>query len=820
MNFSRTCILLATASYTTAQVYYPDWQGGTNVCLNDGLEPHWMTLNSYTEPTLDGCCVKYFKWNYNACMNDTIVGSGDWYVNYEDKKCVQDCASATSPSGCTYFGGLATPTETLYTDALSCCESKLAYIASGLCQANSMDMVYAGSELWRPDYENSRCVQDCEVSNTTCVLPGGIVEDSATSLYADAATCCSTGLSYLSSELCEANSDPTSTGTGKYFQDAENGMCKMDEDDATCPVGYTCERATSNSGTLYETEAKCCESMPWLSSDLCVALTSGVPSEQWFVADIQDEGCVQDCNAVEAAVPEPWCGTITNVATKTYASITECCSKQLSWIDSARCNATSLGGTIVGSAEWYVADYSTGKCVQDCDAVGTPVTCLQPGGLAESSTELFADAEACCESRLSYLNVGLCNATSNGATYTGSEEWIVDYENTRCVQDCDTTTATCVLPGGIIEDSSTKTYADAAACCAAKLSYLDTDLCESNSNPASNGTAKYFADIENGLCKLDQETATCPTGYTCSRATVGSGKLYDTETACCTASLPYIDSDLCVARTTGVPSEKWFLNDIADGGCVQDCNATAAAVPEPWCGTITDIGTKMYDTASACCSKQLSWIDSATCEEVSTTGAAAEYVPTEKWYYSIDNKCVQDCDTVGTPSAACVSPGGVADGNGETLFDTAALCCAKKFSFMDGDLCEARSVGNYTNLYYMDYTTEGDKCTKDCDPASADPACGGSPGDLSVKLFADATSCCSEKLGWADQAQCVAESNGVAYNGTESYYIDWSVTKCAKDCEGAAPCGGLADKWMTTYASAADCCAVLKWVDPNECLIA
>ena len=491
--------------------FYPDWEGGTNTCLNDGNNPYYMEQGSYLKTTLEECCDYYYAWN-PSCIEDgggtPPSGSLKWYVDYQNQKCLQDC-----PADGATCGGLATPWDTLYADEAACCAAKLSSLAAGLCQANSLaNGTYAGTNKWYVDYQKNKCVQDCATSTAGC---GGIIEDSATSLYASAAACCAAKLSYLNAGICET---------------------------------------------------------------------------------------------------------------------------------------TSSGGTISGSSKWYV-DYENQKCVKDCPADGAMC-----GGLADSWVTLYADESACCAAKFSYIPAGICQAKSLASgTYAGTSKWYVDYQNNKCVQDCATPTAGC---GGIIEDTSTALYADAAACCAAKLSYVDADVCASNSNPTSTGTGKYYADTQNKKCVVDSNP---PAGVRAPASAV----LYDTISKCCSGSLSWVNAEYCASRSdvTGTGySNKWFV-DYQNEVCVQDC-ATAGVAS---CATYSDVSTPLYTTALACCQAKLSWIDSAKCDTLSqggtVTGSNEYYVD-----WSI-NKCVQDC--VG--AAPC---GGLAE-KWEQRYATSALCCAR-----------------------------------------------------------------------------------------------------------------------------------------------
>ena len=501
--------------------YYPDWEGGTNTCLNDGNNPYYMEKGSYLKTTLEECCDYYYAWN-PSCIKDgggtPPAGSSKWYVNYGSQKCVQDCAAAQG----TACGGLATPWDTLYADEAACCAAKLSSISPGLCQANSLaNGTYAGTNKWYVDYQKNKCVKDCATSTTGC---GGIIEDSATSLYSTAAACCAAKLSYINAGVCET---------------------------------------------------------------------------------------------------------------------------------------TSSGGTISGSSKWYV-DYQNQKCVKDCPVGGTAC-----GGLADSWVTLYADAAACCAAKFSYVPSGICQAKSSATgAYNGTGKFYVDYQNNKCVQDCATPTAGC---GGIIADTSTALYADAAACCAAKLSYVDADVCKSNSNSTSTGTGKYYADSQNKKCLKDSNP---PNGVRAPASAV----LYDTVAKCCSGSLSWVNSAYCVSRSDGTGySSKWYV-DYQNEICKQDCASGAT------CAAISDVSTPLFDSALACCQAKLGWIDSAKCNTLSTGGTLAS-------------------------------------------------------------------------------------------------------------------------------------------TGSEEYYVDWSVSKCVKNCVGAAPCGGLAEKWEQKYATSALCCARLSWIPAASCVL-
>ena len=69
-------------------------------------------------------------------------------------------------------------------------------------------------------------------------------------------------------------------------------------------------------------------------------------------------------------------------------------------------------------------------------------------------------------------------------------------------------------------------------------------------------------------------------------------------------------------------------------------------------------------------------------------------------------------------------------------------------------------------------------------------------------------SCCETNYDW-NFASCLAYGSAPSPTpaGSAKFYMDWSTSKCVQDCEGTAPCGGIAEFWDVLYDSRATCCA-------------
>ena len=140
-------------------------------------------------------------------------------------------------------------------------------------------------------------------------------------------------------------------------------------------------------------------------------------------------------------------------------------------------------------------------------------------------------------------------------------------------------------------------------------------------------------------------------------------------------------------------------------------------------------------------------------------------------------------------------------------YDTAEECCLFEYNWIDNGLCAARTTRDPNSKYWAD---KSGKCYQD----SVVPT-----EDLSVELYDSIEDCCAFGLSWLSPRACLAAS-GIAVTGlgSSSFYVQSE--KCVKDCEGAAPCGGLAEKSNFKFNTEDECCARLPWVARDECVLA
>jgi hypothetical protein len=248
----------------------------------------------------------------------------------------------------------------------------------------------------------------------------------------------------------------------------------------------------------------------------------------------------------------------------------------------------------------------------------------------------------------------------------------------------------------------------------------------------------------------------------CSGLATESDTLYPDAEKCCAGKFSWMDSDLCIKRSTS--------------GAVGTSQLNYCAKPS---STLPSSGTNKWYAKSTHCAKDCgSSVTDPECAEITDTDLSVK------------------------------------------LYDTALECCQNEFSWLTSELCVGKSEQTFTNKFYVnpDYS----KCLKDCDTAT--PGCGGSPEDLGVALFDTAQACCGAKLSWIKPLSlCVNDANGITSPavGSGDWYVDWNLHKCVKDCpkgSSDSKCGGLVEgSWVVTHGTSTACCSTISWVASDEC---
>lgn len=114
----------APSSGSGSGMYYPDWAGDNEGCLNDGAEPDYMVNNPtlWMFSTLDACCEKHYAYNLAGCTGASgSSGTNKFYMDWNASKCVQDCVGAAP------CGGLAESWDAKFDTKSECCSEKMSW---------------------------------------------------------------------------------------------------------------------------------------------------------------------------------------------------------------------------------------------------------------------------------------------------------------------------------------------------------------------------------------------------------------------------------------------------------------------------------------------------------------------------------------------------------------------------------------------------------------------------------------------------------------------------------------------------------------------
>jgi len=385
------------------------------------------------------------------------------------------------------------------------------------CYKTSAGIAQAGDVKWYANYEDGKCVRNCDTDNlyqpgqntlytdpTTTVLGyecGGFATWQTTYASSALASCCSAAFGSLQPNYCAYLSTVGSASSAlpypgsswnpadaaswvagswttatqypgeeaiKWYADTSNSICKQDcIVGRTDPSGLQCGGVvTTASTTLYATVTACCDSMPWVSAcDTRSEAGEGNPTDLFW--DSQD-GCREDCAASNGAN----CVAAPSTA-KLYPDATSCCKNANSWLNLKYCETRAdkdfdeSVAASKGTNEWYVS-YEDGVCRKDCYNSGANQPCefAESGGLT-----FFSSAEACCKGTLASNDLQACiDGSERGESITtvATDRWYVSSGGSGgdqpCAQDC----ATGIACGGIVAKTGVRLY-DTETIAASKL---------------------------------------------------------------------------------------------------------------------------------------------------------------------------------------------------------------------------------------------------------------------------------------------------------------------------------------------------------------
>jgi len=295
-------------------VYYPDWESHTGTCLQDGNQPMYMQLmpDVWLYADLTSCCDRYFPgWHFNKCLNKP--GTGLWYVDYKNEKCVTDCEVGQGP----FCGGHQNPVDDdLYENPSLCCKSKLPWVYLPFCEAEAFKRsCYEGTRTWYRGYHTSNvCVMDCDPVATGDASCGGYIENTFIVVHKTPEECCSTEYNWMTHELCVARAKLTNSNV--YWPDRTNAKCFQDSETPALELSVP----------VYSSIVDCCKaSIDWLPEHECLTAsgnsTAATATTKFFV-DWNNVQCVQDSEGTDK--PPKFYDEL-------FDSLAECCER-IPWV--------------------------------------------------------------------------------------------------------------------------------------------------------------------------------------------------------------------------------------------------------------------------------------------------------------------------------------------------------------------------------------------------------------------------------------------------------------------------------------------------------
>lgn len=227
----------------------------------------------------------------------------------------------------------------------------------------------------------------------------------------------------------------------------------------------------------------------------------------------------------------------------------------------------------------------------------------------------------------------------------------------------------------------------------------------------------------------------------------------------------------------------WYPDWEGDNtGCIRDGNEPLYMLANPT--------MYMFNTKADCCSEHYGWSEDCMGSGSSSSGG--------KYYadWLGDDTCKNDGSA---PSYMVSNPS-------MWLHDTLADCCAKNYNWKL-DECMGTSETASSGLFYPDWSGSNEGCLND----GSEPAY--MLANPTMWMFDTLAACCERHYAY-NLSACTGEA---ASSGTAKFYMDWGNNKCVQDCEGAAPCGGLAESWDQKYDTQDECCAEKMSWDTKSC---
>ena len=233
----------------TTHLFYPDWSPNGSSCINDGEQPHYMTINTgdYMTSTLESCCTKWFSWNFDECVGShpddctKHLYYPDWHGG--SGKCVADGnepAYMNTNSEFYFFNNLQDCCRAFYLFDFNNC--------AGVVADDSTDLYY-------PDWGDSAHV--CKADGNQ---PMYMTQNPSSWMFSTLEKCCKQHY-WWNYDECMGNEEPDVVEDAKFYMVwGSTGKCVQD-----CAVGAgeKCGGRANFWDQLFDSQSQCCSEMNW-----------------------------------------------------------------------------------------------------------------------------------------------------------------------------------------------------------------------------------------------------------------------------------------------------------------------------------------------------------------------------------------------------------------------------------------------------------------------------------------------------------------------------------------------------------------------------
>eukprot|EP00984_Skeletonema_dohrnii_P038131 scaffold41013_cov250-Skeletonema_dohrnii-CCMP3373.AAC.1 len=237
----------------TTHLFYPDWSSNERSCLNDGEQPHYMSINTadYMSSTLAACCTKWFSWDVDQCIGSHPDDCTEhlYYPDWQggSHKCVADGnepAYMNTNSHIYFFNTLQ-----------DCCKAFYLWDYNNCAGTASND---ATNSLYYPDWEDAAPEHICKADGNQ---PQYMTQHPDYWMFTTLKQCCERHYWWNYDECMRDESPGIDVANAKYYM--VWGTTRKCVQDCDVEAGPDCGGRANFWDQLFDSRSICCDEMNW-----------------------------------------------------------------------------------------------------------------------------------------------------------------------------------------------------------------------------------------------------------------------------------------------------------------------------------------------------------------------------------------------------------------------------------------------------------------------------------------------------------------------------------------------------------------------------